>query len=181
YRPNIVDSLGWHRKYTSGMLTSERTDGTGIAPLFGYFECRMICPNATGTWPAFWLLTQNSHVHGDSTGDEYDIIEGYGPHARLYWATAHAWGYGKSLPGHLISVDSIGAGADIAQTFHIYGCRVSPTITSYYFDNRLVYSHPTLEIAKKEGMHFMINNDLGGGWPVDLSRYDGAVDMYIDW
>jgi hypothetical protein len=27
----------------------------------------------------------------------------------------------------------------------------------------------------------MINLAIGGGWPVDLSRYDGRVDMYVDY
>jgi len=181
YRPDIIDSMGWHRKYTSGMLTSERTDGTGVAPLFGYFECRMLCPNATGTWPAFWLLTQGSHVGGDSTSNEYDIIEGYGPHANGYWVTPHDWGFGKNYPSHWIKADSIGGKADIAQTFHTYGCKVTPETTYYYFDNVMIFSHPTLEVAKKEGMQFMINNNLGGGWPSDLSRYNGGADMYVDW
>jgi hypothetical protein len=27
----------------------------------------------------------------------------------------------------------------------------------------------------------MINLATGGGWPVDLSRYDGTIDMYVDY
>ncbi len=181
YRPGIVDSMGWHRQYTSGMLTSERTDGTGIAPRFAYFECRMICPNAIGTWPAFWLLTQGSHVGGDTVSNEYDIIEGYGPHPDGYWITPHDWGFGKAYKSHWIAADSIGGRADFAQTFHTYGCKITADTTYYYFDNIMVWSHPTLEVARKEGMQFMINNNLGGGWPVDLSRYNGAADMYVDW
>ena len=42
-------------------------DATGItakAPC--YFECRFIGPNAIGTWPAFWLLSDymTAHVQG---------------------------------------------------------------------------------------------------------------------
>lgn len=181
YRPGIEDKMGWKRKYTSGMLTSERTDGTGVAPLFGYFECRMMCPNATGTWPAFWLLTQGSHVGGKNKSNELDIIEGYGPHAVGYWVTPHDWGFGQQYKSHWVQATGTAGHADIAQVFHIYGCKVTETTTYYYLDNILVWQHPTLEICKKEGMQFMINNNLGGGWPSDLSRYGDAADLYVDW
>ncbi len=44
-------------------------------------ECRFIGPNAIGTWPAFWLLTDNmaDARKGIKTPcDELDIIEAYG-------------------------------------------------------------------------------------------------------
>ena len=28
---------------------------------------------------------------------------------------------------------------------------------------------------------FMIDLATGGGWPVDLSRYNGVADMYVDY
>ena len=29
--------------------------------------------------------------------------------------------------------------------------------------------------------YFMVNLAVGGGWPVDLSRYGNVVDMYVDY
>ncbi|HEY5583325.1 MAG TPA: glycoside hydrolase family 16 protein, partial [Ruminiclostridium sp.] len=178
---NAADPMGWKREYTSGMLTSERNDGTGIAPLFGYFECRMLAPTATGTLPGFWLLTQGAHVGGDPTCNEVDIIEAYGSDAGSYWATRHEWGYGTEHGGNRIYTAPVGGGANVSQAFHTYGCKVGPLNTEYYLDNVLVWSHPTLEICKTQGMYFMINNELGGGWPVDLSRYGDSVDLYVDY
>ncbi|MGA2034687.1 MAG: hypothetical protein ABSG68_20760, partial [Thermoguttaceae bacterium] len=46
------------KTHASGIICSMKNDATGItakAPC--YFECRFIGPNAIGTWPAFWLLT----------------------------------------------------------------------------------------------------------------------------
>lgn len=43
---------------SSGLISSLKNDASGItakAPC--YFECRFIGPNAIGTWPAFWLMT----------------------------------------------------------------------------------------------------------------------------
>jgi len=36
-------------------------------------------------------------------------------------------------------------------------------------------------VSKKQPFFFLINLATGGGWPVDLSRYDGRADMYVDY
>ena len=67
---------------SAGLISSMKNDATGItakAPC--YFECRFIGPNAIGTWPAFWLMTDymTDHVKGKKVPcDELDIIEAYG-------------------------------------------------------------------------------------------------------
>jgi hypothetical protein len=30
-------------------------------------------------------------------------------------------------------------------------------------------------------LFFLVNLATGGGWPVDLSRYNGLADMYVDY
>ena len=42
----------------------------------------------------------------------------------------------------------------------------------------------TIEAALRElpgVVSVMVNLGTGGGWPVDLSSYDGAIDMYVDY
>jgi len=51
----------------------------------------------------------------------------------------------------------------------------------YYCDNIEVGRHPTLPLSKKQPFFFLINLATGGGWPVDLSRYNGVADMYVDY
>ena len=41
--------------------------------------------------------------------------------------------------------------------------------------------HETMPLSQTRPLFFMINLATGGGWPVDLSRYDGRVDMYVDY
>jgi len=40
----------------------------------GYFECRMLCPNAQGTLPGFWLMTVKDTGTGKRT-DGIDIMK----------------------------------------------------------------------------------------------------------
>ena len=191
---------------TAGTIAPRKKDGSGIlvhAPC--YFECRFIGPNAPGTWPAFWLLTDRT----DGLCDELDILEAYGgdcPHSPssndAYCVTPHAWnqknghdletkaldeeyadkGSAKMPWAHqVVKMGNIGITANWYQTPHVYVCKITDTDTTYYCDNIEIAHHTTMPVSKDSPFYFLINLATGGGWPVDLSRYDGRADMYVDY
>jgi Glycosyl hydrolases family 16 len=187
---------------SAGLISSMKNDASGItakAPC--YFECRFIGPNAIGTWPAFWLLTDymTDHVKGKKVPcDELDIIEAYGgegpgePNAfDTYMICPHAWDQGET--GKVIEkkafddmhnpirMRKFGIASAWFETFHIYGCKITETDTIYYCDNVEVGRHATLPLSKERPFFFLLNLATGGGWPVDLSRYHGMADMYVDY
>lgn len=187
---------------SSGILSSLKNDASGVtakAPC--YFECRFIGPNAIGTWPAFWLLTDymTDHVQGRKVPcDELDIIEAYGgegprePNAfDSYMICPHAWDQGDAGKAiekkafaalhNPIRMRQFGIPSTWYETFHVYGCKITLTDTIYYCDNIEVGRHATLPLSKRLPFFFLINLATGGGWPVDLSRYDGVADMYVDY
>lgn len=189
---------------SSGLISSVKNDATGItakAPC--YFECRFVGPNAIGSWPAFWLMTNymTDYVKGKGLNvpcDELDIIEAYGgegprtPNAfDKYMICPHCWNQGETGKAiekkayeamrNPIQMRKFGIPSTWFETFHIYGCKVTPTDTIYYCDNIEVARHATLPLSKEQPLFFMINLATGGGWPVDLSRYGGVADMYIDY
>jgi hypothetical protein len=187
-------------QHSSGLISSLHSDGKGIeVPVPCYFECRFIAPNAPGTWPAFWLMTDNA-VTGTGSCDELDILEGYGgegpgePNAySLFMITPHPWNYppgqaeiykamlDKQWPyPHPCDMYQFGIPSTWYETFHTYGCKVTETRTTYYCDNIELGHHDTLMNCKKYPLFFMVNLATGGGWPVDLSRYHGLADMYVD-
>ena len=193
------------KQNSAGLLSSEYSDGHGIkacAPC--YFECRFLGPNAIGTWPAFWLLTdypserKNGKAESQVPVDELDIIEAYGgeglgsPNAfDRYCITPHAWNQPKAAVATAdaawknlhspISMNRVGIPSTWYQTFHTYGCKITAADTIYYCDDIEIGRHATLDISKYSPMFFLINLATGGGWPVDLSRYDGRADMYVDY
>ena len=186
------------KAHSSGLISSLKNDGTGIkVSIPCYFECRFLAPNAIGTWPAFWLMTDymtDYKLKGDKTGcDELDIIEGYGgegpkaPNAGdKYQIASHYWNQGeagKTQKGVFsqFSMHKVGIPSTLFETFHIYGCKITATETIYYCDNIEMARHPTGAISKQFPFFFMINLATGGGWPVNLSRYDGIADMYVDY
>ncbi len=192
------------KKNSSGLLSSIHNDGGGIkASLPCYFECRLLGPNAIGTWPAFWLLTDYmtprnaGKPDSEVPVDELDIIEAYGgegpqhPNAHdTYIVTPHAWIQGEAGKAaeteafkalhNPVTMKKFGIPSTWYEAFHTYGCKITATDTIYYCDNIEVGRHKTLETSKKYPFFFLINLATGGGLPVDLSRYDGRADMYVD-
>lgn len=189
------------KKKTSGLITPMKRDGSGFtARIPCYFECRFIGPNATGAWPAFWLLTKQP-AYPDHRGpcDELDIIEAYGgegpgrPNAwDKYCVTPHRWNQGPQgkkeaeaeitkMGGIIVSMKEIGIPSTWFQTAHTYGCKITETDTIYYCDDIEIRRHATFPVSKQDPFYFLINLATGGGWPVDLSRYDGVADMYVDY
>lgn len=198
---------------SAGLISSLRNDGSGFtarAPC--YFECRFIGPNATGTWPAFWLLSDYMKQYQttkklDIPCDEIDIIEAYGgegpksPNAfDKYCVTPHAWNQdqarkqaamkqiraGKGSAAfdwapQVVAMRNIGIPSTWYQTAHTYAVKITESDTIYYCDEIEIARHDTLAVSKTEPFFFLINLATGGGWPVDLSRYGGIADMYVDW
>lgn len=191
------------RAHSAGLISSLKNDGSGIkvtAPC--YFECRFLGPNAIGTWPAFWLMTDymTDYKTAGANGpcDELDVIEAYGgegagsPNAHdTYMITPHCWNQGdegKALEKKAFEalhnpcrMGAFGIPSTWYDTFHTYGCKVTETDTIYYCDDVEVGRHATPPISKQKPLFFMINLATGGGWPVDLSRYGGVADMYVDY
>jgi hypothetical protein len=187
---------------SAGLLSSLKNDATGItakAPC--YFECRFLGPNAIGTWPAFWLMTDymTAHVQGrKAASDELDVIEAYGgegpghPNAGDgYMVTPHCWEQGEAGKAiekqafeamrNPIRMRKFGIPSTWYEALHTYGCKITETEIIYYCDDREVGRHATLPLSRNQPIFFMINLATGGGWPVDLSRYDGVADMYVDY
>lgn len=179
----------WRTK-GAGLISSVMADGTGFeakAPC--YFECRFLAPNAIGSWPAFWLLTNHVKRGQAVPVDELDTIEAYGledlDHQNRigYYVTSHRWNQGKQEttdPANFIDMRKIGNGLLWDACFHTYGTRITSEETTYYCDDIPVYRHPTQPISKEYPFYFMLNLAIGGnGWPVDLSRYQ-TVALFAD-
>ncbi len=190
------------KTHSAGLISSLKNDGSGVkASPPCYFECRFLGPNAVGAWPAFWLMTDylsDYKLLGDKTPcDELDVIEAYGgegpgsPNADdSYMVTPHCWNQGdagKALETRAFEavhnparMRKVGVPSTWFQAFHTYGCKVTEADTIYYCDDVEVGRHATLPVCRTQPLFFMINLATGGGWPVDLSRYDGTADMYVD-
>lgn len=187
----------------TGILSSIRSDGTGVAvPVPAYFECRLMCHSAPGSWGAFWTLTKGTigmskddpkfEATKNAGCDELDVIEcygGYGPrnpnHGGKYGVTSHWWGQKDmgQAPHAFPDAQKMAGGSSWSWTFHTYGLAITETDTVYYFDDVEVLRHPTGPVTKSQDTWFLINYAIAGisGWPYDVERYGNESDMWVDW
>lgn len=170
------------KPWIGGNITSLRCDGTGVAATYGYFEARILAPSGNGTWPAFWFLSKDHIVPGVPDEGEVDGFEGYGH--KNYICQAIHWWSGDALPSPTTQCDfnheQFGPGDNYAKRFHVYGVRISETDIIWYVDGQEVWRKPTFD-GVRGPMYFLISQAMGGGWPIDLSRYNNGADMYVDW
>ncbi|WP_422929261.1 glycoside hydrolase family 16 protein [Singulisphaera sp. PoT] len=191
------------RLRSAGLISSMKNDASGLkVSVPCYFEARFLGPNAVGAWPGFWVMTDymsDYKLKGDKTPcDELDIIEAYGgdgpgsPNADdRYMISPHCWNQGdagKAIEDRAykgmnnpIRMRKFGVPSTWFESPHTYGCKVLEDVTIYYCDDVEVGRHDTLPICRERPLFFMVDLATGGGWPVDLSRYDGRADMYIDY
>jgi hypothetical protein len=173
------------------MMKNDASGITAKAPC--YFECRFIGPNAIGTWPAFWLMTDymTDHLKGLKVPcDELDIIEAYGgeghghPNAfDSYMICPHAWEQGesgkaiekKAFDGlhNPIRMRKLGIPSAWFEAFHTYGCKITEKDTIYYCDDIEVGRHESVA-GCRAGSGVSSRRTLGRGAGAVLRTASGA-------
>ncbi|MBO0780088.1 MAG: RICIN domain-containing protein [Ktedonobacteraceae bacterium] len=173
------------RIYASGMLSAGHVDGTALGSVSdGYYEARMMVPAELGTWPAFWHLSQDSIGPSPlTTSSELDTMEGFGQFPNSFCQTWHYWTDSPTSNTNCnvsYTTDPGDFGDNNMSTWHTYGLKVTPTTMTWYVDNHETWSAPASP-QSQDPLFFMINLELGSGWPIDLSRYNNQADMFVDW
>jgi beta-glucanase (GH16 family) len=145
--------------FVSGRInTARRVDVT-----FGKVEARIRMPDATGAWPAFWLLG-----YGKWPGSgEIDIMEYVGDKA---WTSSAIHGPGYSGETPLNQEHRFPAGQD-ATGWHVYAVERSADAVVFFVDGREVYrvtrakveSHGPWRFDRKQ--YLILNFAIGGVYP----------------
>jgi hypothetical protein len=164
------DAAGkWH----SGLISSVDHDGPahhGFAQQYGYFEMKARLPSGAGTWPAFWLIGTDK----TSSAAEIDVIEYYGGFPKYYITTEHVWVHGANqlLRQHTSKVPE----GILSSQFNTFGVLITPTVTSFYFNQHLYWSTPTPP-EYRQPMYMLVDLALGGGWPINKLQSPVVMDV----
>lgn len=145
------------KSFTSGAISTGYNKYTFSG---GYVEARILLPNTTGSWPAFWGLYTGwppeadimEYPIGAYTQSEY--------HTAFHYSTGgggNAAGAGKVNPG---------SAGDLGDSYHVFGMDwKEDDYVRYYFDGVQVSSFGTdSAIAQMEYMYMILNYAVGG-WP----------------
>ncbi|MBL8656646.1 MAG: glycoside hydrolase family 16 protein [Altererythrobacter sp.] len=162
---------------------------------YGRAEARIRMPDATGAWPAFWLL---GNGHWPATG-EIDIMEYVGE--KDWTGTAV---HGPKYSGETPFVDRFyfPPGEDVTG-WHVYAVEWTKDAIEFSIDGRITYrvTRPMVEHYGKWAFdtpeHVILNFALGGGYPFKVNGIRqpyhgmpaetaervkrGELSMEVDW
>lgn len=163
---------------TGGIYSKDK-----YALLYGKVEIRAKLDNATGCWPAFWMLP-NSKTRKWPDDGEIDIMEHLN-YDTITYQTVHS-GYTQTLgikdnPRHSFTypIDRFG--------YNVYGVEKTPDKIIFYVNDHKTGEYPRIKTDKPGQYPFdtpyyiLMDMQLGGSWvgPVDAAQL--PVSMYIDW
>ncbi len=191
YKPGTMTPSGRIADFVSGRInTSQKFDLT-----YGKVEARIRMPDATGVWPAFWML---GYGNWPDAG-EIDIMENVGEKG---WVNAaiHGPGYSGNTP--LVKRYNFPAGQDVTG-WHTYTVeRSADTIVFsvdglefYRVTRAMVEAHGAWRFDRRQ--YLILNFALGGGYPNAVNAVTtpyfglpqtsvdkivrGEVAMEVDW
>ena len=188
--------------YTSGWVDTKGH----VAQRYGRFAANCSLPprNATGIWPAFWLMPAN-HSQCWPTGGEVDIFEFNGNWAEdrifasYHWAPPGQDQCGKDkapLPGRGFAPAR--SGRDWQRDWHVYAVEWSPGRLDYFVDDQsyltvTARSDGVDPVLAPDGVHlpsspmFIIFDQAVDSWlfppgsgPGDYAG-DAGVRMMVEW
>jgi beta-glucanase (GH16 family) len=165
---------------------------------YGRFEASMKLPAGTGTWPAFWMLSESNIYGGWPTSGEIDIMENRGDQTTTVGGTVH---YGNSYPNnkHDGSPFTLSSG-NFTNAFHLFAVEWEPNEIRWYVDGTLYKtitkspnnlnppSNNAVTWPWDQDFYIIINLALGGnytGSPSDAAISGGSTSwtttMLVDY
>jgi len=121
---------------------------------YGRVDIKAKLPIGKGTWPAFWMLSQNESYGGWPSSGEIDIMEHVGCDLGNIFGSIHCDDY-----NHQDGTQQTVSSSNInVEDYHVYRIDWNENYIKWYIDNNLF---------------FQFNNDNGGSnsWPFDKDFY----------
>ncbi len=153
---------GW--PYTSAKLQSLQRKSM----LYGRVELRAKLPRGKGSWPAIWMLPEDSAGYGVGWPDsgEIDLMEHVGYEQGAVHFTVHTAAYNHKLGTQRGASLSI---PDAAETFHVYGMEWTPSFIRFYVDGQTVFQHDNPGTGWQawpfdKPFYLILNIACGGDW-----------------
>ncbi|HEY7133549.1 MAG TPA: glycoside hydrolase family 16 protein [Acidimicrobiia bacterium] len=144
---------GKHYDYTSGMAATVGRSENRFAFRYGFVETRVLVPQGTGFWPAFWMLPTSR-----SSTPEVDIFEMLGDQPRTVSMHVHWRG-----PGDNELADGVDwSGPDFTAGWHTFGLDWEPDHLTWYIDGVARWQVTDPSRIPHEPMYLIANLAVGG-------------------
>jgi len=155
------------KKSESGAWTSARMVTSGKASWkYGRFEIRAKLPKGRGTWPAIWMMPQESVYGTWPKSGEIDIMEHVGYDPGIVHGTIHTEAFNHqdgTQKGGRIEVP------DAQDNFHVYSIEWTPEEIKWFVDGEQYFSFSNRNATYKEWpfdqpFFLILNIAIGGDW-----------------
>ena len=164
------------KPFTSGIIS---TGYSKYKPDGGYFEARILLPDTTGSWPAFWGLDSGWPPEADIMEYPLGAYTNAEYHTAFHYSTGggNASGAGKVNPGGI---------GDLRGQYHTFGMEwASDDYVRFFFNGNQVSSFGTDSAITQMSSMYLLLNYAVGGWPGTPSQAqwpDGWSDQTkVDW
>ncbi len=151
---------------------------------YGKLEVRAKLSKGKGSWPAIWMMPQESIYGGWPDSGEIDVMEhlNFDPFVYQTLHSHHIDKLGeKDNPPYYITqkfeVDE----------FNVYGLEWYEDRLDFFVNGEKSFSYPKLEEADDKQWPFdqefyiILNQALGGAWVGEIHDQDLPVQMRVDW
>lgn len=154
--------------YTSARITTQDR----VAFRYGRIEASIRLPGGKGTWPAFWMLSQDSPYGEWAARGEIDIMEadnlGVGGKNDVF-LTLH---YGGEFPANRFSSETHEVNGSATAEFHEYAIEWDPSEFRWYIDGELKRTEDSWFSSAApypapfdQAFHILLNVAVGGNVP----------------
>jgi beta-glucanase (GH16 family) len=149
-----------NREYTSGKLWTQNKKDIK----YGRIEARFKLPEGRGTWPAIWMMPQNSAYGGWPNSGEIDIMEFVGYDANKVYGTVHR-GVGSGGNGNGANTSIAGKTDD----FHVIRIDWEPGYIKWYLNDQLFHTYNNAFAGSAQWpfdqeFYLILNFAVGGDW-----------------
>lgn len=175
----IKEKKEW-ANYTSGKITSKGK----FSVQYGRIEACIKSPKGQqGSWPAFWMMPEESAYGGWPRSGEIDIMEMVNKCDTLH-GTLHFGGNGHQSKGTKIKIPS----GDYTQDFHVYSVEWEPNVMRWYVDGKYYGSvkdwstNAPFPAPFDKRFYLILNFAVGGQWPKDPDNSsEFPQSMLVKW
>lgn len=178
-----------HRQKTAGWpYSSAKLQTLGRYSFqYGRVDVRAKIPQGRGSWPAIWLLPENSTQYGIGWPDsgEIDIMEHVGYEPGVIHSTVHTNAYNHRIGTQRGNSSSI---PDFSDNFHVYSLEWTPDKIIFYIDNEQTYQFENEKSGWQswpfdQPFYLILNIACGGDWGgrEGIDNTSLPWRMEIDW
>ncbi|WP_170124180.1 family 16 glycosylhydrolase [Breznakibacter xylanolyticus] len=170
------------RNYTSARITTKNK----VKTCYGKIEARISLPAGAGTWPAFWMMPNDSYYGNWPRSGEIDIMEHVGADPTMISFATHTY-YRNGTNGQNLHSKIYEDGVE--NQFHLYGVEWLNDRIRFTFDGQVRATFFRNFTEDWRGWPFdkdffiIFNLALGGtmGGVVNNDIFNSSVQMKVDY